>query len=132
MGLIGRKDGPQHWLEPATPLTTKQEFKFKIPESPDGGDVTISLASSDAGDGNVGDYVVWQSPRLVSPGKPDLLLRDVRSVVRSLTARRAELFGNAAAYLNAADEVAAVAGKPELASIAKKYDVPEFNLRAWA
>ncbi|HEX3599523.1 MAG TPA: DUF1587 domain-containing protein, partial [Lacipirellulaceae bacterium] len=131
VGLIGRKDGPKHWLEPATPLTIKQEFKFKLPESPAGGDVTISLAASDAGDGNAGDYVVWHSPRLVSPGKTDLLLRDVRSVVRSLTARRTELFANAAAYLNAADEVAAATGTSDVTKVAQKYNLPEANRRAW-
>ena len=88
VGLIGAKDGPKRWMEPVNPLTTKQEFKFKIPESPDGSDVTISLVADDAGDGNESDFVVWQQPRLVAPGRPDLLLRDVRGVASKLQARR--------------------------------------------
>ena len=93
-------------MEPVNPLTTKQEFKFKIPESPDGGDVTISLVATDAGDGNEADFVVWHQPRLVAPGRPDLLLRDVRSVARELASRRdATVRAARPTYLNAADEV---------------------------
>ncbi|HEY3393806.1 MAG TPA: DUF1592 domain-containing protein [Lacipirellulaceae bacterium] len=77
VGLIGRQKGPQRWMEPVNLLTTKQDIKFKIPESREGGDVTISLVVTDAGDGSKSDYVVWQSPRLVAPEKPDVMLRDV-------------------------------------------------------
>jgi hypothetical protein len=78
VGLLGREGGPKRWMEPVDPLTTQQEIRFKIPESPPGSDVTISLVATAAGDGNDGDFVVWQAPRLVSSGRPDLLLRDVR------------------------------------------------------
>src|SRR5882757_8003173 len=107
VGLIGRKDGPKRWMEPIDPLTTKQDFKFKIPESSDSSDVTISLVATDAGDGNESDFVVWQQPRLVAPGRPDSLLRDVREVASKLKSRRSQLFATATAYLDAADEIAA-------------------------
>ena len=106
VGLIGREGGPKRWMEPVNPLTTKQDFSFKIPESPDGADVTISLVATDAGDGNEGDFVIWQAPRLVAPGRPDLLLRDVRRIVCELNTRQDQLFATTAAYLNAADEIA--------------------------
>ena len=54
----------------------------------DGQEVTVSLVAADAGDGNEHDFVVWQQPRLVAPGRPDLLLRDVREVSRELAADR--------------------------------------------
>ena len=81
-------------MEPINPLITKQDLKFKIPDSPDGSDVTISLVATDAGDGNDSDFVIWQQPHLVAPGRPDLLLHDVRSVASKLTARRTELFAS--------------------------------------
>ncbi len=77
VGLIGRVGGPKRWMEPVNPLATTQEIKFKLPESPEGKDVTISLVATDAGDGSESDYVVWRFPRLVAEGQPDLLLRDV-------------------------------------------------------
>ena len=36
------------------------------------------------------DFVVWQQPRLVIPGRPDLLLRDVREFVRDVTLAASE------------------------------------------
>ncbi len=131
VGLIGRVGGPKGWMEPVSPVTTKQEFKFKLPESVDGSDVTVSLVATDAGDGNASDFVVWHAPRLASPGQPDLLLRDVRRVAGSLQLRRTELFASAAACLNAADEIASDADKPEIAKVARKYDVQEADLQAW-
>jgi hypothetical protein len=131
VGLIGRKDGPKRWMEPINPLTTKQDFKFKIPESPDGADVTISLVATDAGDGNESDFVVWQQPRLIAPGRPDLLLRDVRNVASKLKSRRTQLFANAAAYLNAADEISTSDKLLDVAKLAKQNVLQETDLRAW-
>ncbi len=87
VGLIGRVGGPKRWMEPVNPLATRQEIKFKLPESPEGADVTISLVVTDAGDGSESDYVVWQSPRLVAEGRADLLLRDVVRSTGEVTSR---------------------------------------------
>lgn len=131
VGLIGRKDGPKRWMEPINPLTIKQDFKFKVPDSPDGSDVTISLVTTNAGDGNESDFVVWQQPRLVAPGRPDLLLRDVRNVASTLKARRAQLFASAAAYLNAADEMSTSEKVLDIAKVAGQHGLEETDLRAW-
>ena len=74
----------------------------------------VSLVASDAGDGNEHDFVVWQQPRLVAPGRPDLLLRDVREVTRDLAARRKRVFAVAARYLDAAAEAAAAHGTADV------------------
>jgi hypothetical protein len=132
VGLIGRIGGPKAWMEPIEPLTTKHEIKFKVPESPDGGDVTISLVASDAGDGNENDFVVWQSPRLVAPGRPDMLLRDIRCVSRALKSHRAQLFASTAQCLDAADEVASSNTPSNIVELASKKGLPEADLRAVA
>ena len=36
------------------------------------------MVAGDAGDGNEHDFAVWERPRLVAPGRPDLLLKDVQ------------------------------------------------------
>ena len=131
VGLMGREGGPKRWMEPIEPLTTHEEFRFKIPESPAGDEVTISLVATEAGDGNEGDFVVWQAPRLVSPGRPDLLLRDVRSAAHAIAVERARLFSRARACLNAADELSTSAELLEVAALAAKYGVDEAELRAW-
>ncbi len=131
VGLIGRQGGPKRWMEPINPLTTKQELTFKIPDSPEGKDVSISLVATDAGDGNQSDFVIWQAPRLVAPGQPDLLLRDIREVARKLKSRRAQLFSNAATYLNAADEISSADQLVDVAKVASQHDLLETDLRAW-
>ena len=81
VGLIGRRGGSTGWLEPINPLVTRQDLRLNIPASVEGEEkkeVVVSLVVTDAGDGNEYDYVVWQQPRLVAEGKPDILLRDVR------------------------------------------------------
>ncbi len=131
VGHIGKVGGPKKWLEPVTPLIAKQEVRFKIPQSPDGGQVTLSLVASDAGDGNEHDFVVWQQPRLVAPGRPDLLLRDVREVTRDLAARRKRVFAVAARYLDAASVAAAAHGTADVEQLARKHGVESDALSAW-
>ena len=79
-----------------------------------GGEVTVYLVAGDAGDGNEHDFVVWEQPRLVAPGRPDLLLRDVRGCGRQLAAVRERAFGSAAQCLDAAAEASAAKGQVEL------------------
>src|SRR5260221_14160864 len=100
-----------------SPISTRQEVRFKIPAAPDADEVTLALVVTDAGDGNEHDFVIWEKPRLMAPGRPDLLLSDVREVTRELAARRARIFASAAAYLNAADEAAAAQGKADPAEL---------------
>jgi len=131
VGHVGKVGGPKRWLEPVSPLVSKQDIRFKIPPVAAGKDVTISLVATDAGDGNDHDVVVWQQPRLVAPGRPDLLLRDVRRVASELAARRERMFASAAKYLAAADEVAGAGASSDIAKIAAKHDIDGQELAAW-
>jgi hypothetical protein len=131
VGHIGKVGGPKAWLEPVTPLIAKQEIRFKIPPSSNSKDVTISLVALDAGDGDEHDVVVWQEPRIVAPGRPDLLLRDVRNVTRELEARRSNLFAKTAKYLLAADLAASAPGKADLPALAKAKDLDLDGFQAW-
>jgi hypothetical protein len=74
---------------------------------------------------------VWQRPRLVAPGRPDLLLRDVRGVTGELLRRREQIFAQAARYLSAADEVAADPGRPDIDTLARKHGIEPDAFRAW-
>ena len=82
VGLIGRKGGQARWMEPVNPLITQQDIRLKIPAMPKGEkkeEVELSLVVTDAGDGNDQDFVVFEQPRLVAKGRPDILLRDLPS-----------------------------------------------------
>jgi hypothetical protein len=131
VGHIGKVGGPKSWQEPVSPVLAKQEVKFKVPAATDGQDITLSLVASDVGDGRDHDFAIWQQPRLVAPGRPDLLLRDVRQVASDLAALRTRMFANTAQYLDAAAEAAAADGKDSSVDLAKKYNVEPVALRAW-
>ncbi|HEX7378674.1 MAG TPA: DUF1592 domain-containing protein [Pirellulales bacterium] len=118
------------WIVPINPLTARHEIRLKMPEAGDAKEVTLYLTAGTAGDGPAGDVVLWQSPRLVTPGHPDLLLRDVREVARQLVARRQRLFAATAKCLAAA-EAGAAAEAIDRAQLAAKHDVERESLDAW-
>jgi hypothetical protein len=131
VGHIGKAGGPSAWMEPINPLQAKQEIRLKLPASPDANELTIYLSASDAGDGRDGDYVVWEQPRFLAPGRPALLLRDVREVSRELAARRQTAFASAAKCLNAAAEASANPGGTDVAALAHRHGVDPNALAAW-
>lgn len=128
VGHIGKVGGPKRWLEPVDPLTARQEIRLKLPAAADGKDVTVSFVAANAGPSTELTTVLWQRPRLVAPGRPDLLMRDVPAVHRSLLARRTRMFANAAQYLAAAAEAS---NGIDPAELARKHNVDTAELRAW-
>jgi len=129
VGHIGKRGGPRAWMEPLTPIQSKQELRFKLPASPEAKEVTLYLSASDAGDGNKDDYVIWEQPRLVVPGQSTLLLRDVRDVSRHLSAQRERTLPATAKYLAAVAQ--AEAGRTNVAELARQHGVDADALAAW-
>ena len=131
VGHIGKLGGPKSWMEPVNPLLAKQEIRLKLPASADTKEVMLYLVASDAGDGNENDVVIWERPRLVAPGRSDLLLRDVRQVSLELAHRREQVFAGTARCLVAAGEASGNQNKPDITALALKYDVDAESLAAW-
>ncbi len=132
VGHIGKRDGPKAWQVPVTPLASAREVRMKIPAPAAGkSDVTLYLAASNAGDGNANDFAVWENPRLVAPGRPDILLRDVRAAVEALTLHREKVFSSAAKCLAAAAEVTGSPDENAVAQLAQKHGVEPAILAAW-
>ena len=131
VGHIGKRDGPKAWEMPVTPLAEAREVRLKIPSPTAGKDATIYLVASDAGDGNEHDFAVWENPRFIAPGRPEVPLRDVREAVRALNLHREKLFSSAAECLAAAAEVAGSLDKEAIAQLAQKHGVEVSVLAAW-
>jgi Protein of unknown function (DUF1592)/Protein of unknown function (DUF1588)/Protein of unknown function (DUF1587)/Protein of unknown function (DUF1585)/Protein of unknown function (DUF1595)/Planctomycete cytochrome C len=133
VGHIGKVGGPKAWMEPVSPLAAKEEVRFKVVAPPGAREVALYLTASDAGDGTRGDVVLWQRPRLVRPGRPDLLLRDVRSLARELAERRDRMFAHATNLLAAAAEAQAGASTENNSTVelARKHGVEAKDLAAW-
>jgi hypothetical protein len=129
VGHIGKRDGPKSWMEPLRPIQSRQELRFKFAPAPETNAITLYLSASDAGDGNQGDDVVWEQPRLAAPGRPTLLLRDVRVLTRELSARREQTLSATAKYLAAAAQVEA--GQTNLAELAGQNGLDPGALAAW-
>lgn len=130
VGHIGKVNGPQRWLEEIAPLVDKQELRLKIPVASGAREAVISLVATDAGDGNADDHVVWRRPRLVAPGRPELLLRDAVAVASRLAEHRRRLFAATTKYLSAAN---AVAANPQLnlEQLAGERGLDASDLRDW-
>jgi hypothetical protein len=96
VGHIGKQNGPKAWQEPVTPLVPRHEMRVKLGSAQD---VTLYLSTTDAGDGNAGDEVVWENPRLVAPGRPDLPISGLPALVKHLETQRERILANTEACL---------------------------------
>lgn len=126
IGHIGKVDGPKAWMEPVDPVADQQEFRVKLAAPGGSKDVTVYLTAYDAGDGQAGDVVVWHEPKISIPGRPPVLLRDLRAFVDELTARRTRIFAATAKSLLAADE----AGTDQSALVSR-FGADADALKAW-
>jgi hypothetical protein len=131
VGHIGKVGGPKSWIEPVNPLTDRQEIKLKLPDSQAQKEIVLYLTAGDAGDGHAHDFVVWERPRLVAAGRPDLLLRDVRAVTQALSVRRERIFASTAKCLAAAADASTASGPVDIPLLAKRHGVDAESLVAW-
>lgn len=124
------------WMVAVNPVTNRQEIRWKLPAAAPGTDtgadpVTVYLAAGEAGDGAAGDFLVWERPRLVTPGRPDLALRDLRPFAREMSARRARLFAATAKSLEAAAEAGRAAGPVDVNGLSQRHGADPEALAAW-
>jgi len=131
VGHIGKVGGPKAWMEPVSPLLTREEFRVPLASPSDAKELRLYLVSDEAGDGSEADVVVWERPRLVAPGMPDLPLRDLAKVSQTLAERRKRVFEGAERSLAAASEAIAAKGAFDPAELSKKHGVPPDVLATW-
>ncbi len=118
VGHIGKENGPKAWQEPVSPLVSQHEMRVKLI---DGKDTTLYLTTSDAGDGNNNDTVLWENPRLVAAGRPDLPVGDIPALVKHLEQARAKIISTTEKQLAAAQSVME----------GRAHDVDDPMLEAW-
>jgi hypothetical protein len=132
---LGRQDGPESWMEPVTPLVTRRDFRIPLEPEADPGDVVVYLAAGNAGDGSDHDVVVWENPRLVASGRPDIALRDVRQVIADRIASRRLVQSSVVRCLAAAAEVEQQLDESfdleSLERLAARHEVEPRVLAAW-
>jgi hypothetical protein len=119
------------WMVPVNPLASRLEIRQKLTPPASGNVVTLYLVAGDAGDGAAGDVVEWQRPRLVAPGRPDILLADVRDFTRQMTELRKQVFAGTAKALVAVEEAGRGSDVLDVAELARRHDVDVDALAAW-
>ncbi len=119
------------WMVPTSPVVAQQEVRVKLPAPADGGDVTIYLVAGSAGDGPKDDTVLWQRPRLVTPGQNDLPLRDVRQFAALMAQRRKAILQHTAKSLAAAAEADRSGRQASQDALAQKFGVTKDALQPW-
>ncbi|HBN76975.1 MAG TPA: hypothetical protein DD473_14395 [Planctomycetaceae bacterium] len=131
IGHLGKAGGPKAWMEPVTPLASQQEFRMKLAAPADDSDVVLYLSAGDAGDGNEHDFALWENGRIVSEGRPDLLLKDLRGVLQQLVRRRDAIALTVPQCLAAAHEAQWAKEPIDIATLAKKHAVDPELLTGW-
>lgn len=131
IGHLGKVGGPKSWLEPVTPLASRNEVRMKLQPPADGGDLTLYLSTSDAGDGNGEDFALWEGARLVIPGRADLALGEVGAVHRQMERQREAVVESAVRCLAAADEAERSEQPVDFRQLAEKHAVDATVLSGW-
>ena len=131
VGHLGKVGGPKAWLEAVTPLAAQHEFRLKLQAPADDGDLTLYLTTTDAGDGNANDFAIWENARLITPGRGELPLRDVRSVLQQMERQRDAVKESVVRCLAAAHEVESTKEQADLAALAQKHNVDGEVLAGW-
>lgn len=131
VGHIGKVGGPTAWQEPVVPLQARQELRIKMPSQPASDEITLFLVTGDAADGPQGDVAIWDRPRFVVAGQPDLTLRELREVARNLQAQRERIVGGTERALTAAAEAMSAADGFDLPSLARRHGLSEDLLAPW-
>jgi hypothetical protein len=130
VGHIGKVGGPQRWMETVEPLAARQSLNLKLAPT-DSDTTTVTLIVADAGDGAQNDHVLLDRPRLVAPGRPEILLRDLPRVASQLAERRKAVLSKTSQYLLAADKASQARGEIDVADVARKHAIDADALAAW-
>jgi len=127
VGHIGKVGGPKAWQEPVNPLGHDAEVRLPLKPAQGGGDVTFYLVAGDAGDGAEGDVALWENPRIVARGKPDVPLGDLRTWAR----QRAGFARAVVPCLAAVHEHLTSKPRRPAAELAARHGITETQLRPW-
>ena len=116
VGQHGREGRTNPWMSATNPLTTQQEFRLKIPAVAKG-EISVFLVAGDGGDGEHGDVVRWNRPRLVFKNQPDIPLATAKDLAQHMALLQRNELARTEKYLGVI-AMAETQGKP-LENLAK-------------
>jgi hypothetical protein len=118
------------WLEPKVPVTESADFRVKFPTNSQGTDVAIYLHASDAGDGNTGDFVVWEDPKIFTVSGVSVPIKDLQQVISEWSRSRGAVLSNLTNTLSAVAEVVR-SKEPDLPAASARAGADPQQVSAW-
>lgn len=131
IGHIGKRDGPRAWQTPVVPLAERREIRLRLPAGPVDGTIPVWFAVEGAGVPSAADVALFEAPRIVAPGRPDLPLADLRGVAAALARRRVAVVDATAEVLGFAAELEGAVDDAALAERAAARGLDAGIVRAW-
>jgi len=131
IGHIGKRDGPKAWQTPVVPLAERHEIRLRLPKDAAGPTIPVWFAAGGVGGGAASDVALFEAPRIVAAGRPDLPLADLRGTVAALAARRARLVDDTAEVLALAATVEGPLDDAGLAALATTHGLEPAVVSAW-
>ena len=128
VGQIGRQGRAGVWMNPVTPVVGRQELRLKLPKQAKG-EITVYLATGDAGDGSEHDVVLWGNPRLVIAGQLPIPLGMVNGLATRMALLQLNELRRTGQYLKVIAEAHA-SGKP-METVAKGSGLDARVLAHW-
>ncbi len=127
---LGNRLGPERWMDFVLPLFEQVEVRMPF-SALEGDEISLYLNLLSAGDGSDGDAVLWENPRLLIPGRPELPLKEVRRYVEEWQLLREEIASTARQCLEAAEYYREAPSTTSASEIAERFRVPTKILLAW-
>jgi hypothetical protein len=128
---VGHFGQVKPWQEAVSPLAAAQSFRVKLEPTDGSEEIALYLVTASAGDVSDPETVVWQSPRIERPGRPPIMLRDLRATSVALQRMRERALPDTAKYLAAAFQARTEATASDVSELSRSHDVDPIMLRAW-
>jgi hypothetical protein len=136
VGQLGGEGTQKTWMEPVTPIVSRQELRLPLSPLAQDSDVVIYLAANDLGDGRDHDFVVWDQPRIEfqpeasGQSHPPIFLRDVNELVGRTRQVIASEVPKTALYLEAVAKLRSPSASQD--EVASSYNLDALLLKRWA
>ena len=124
------------WMEPVSPIVTRQEMRLPLPATVGDSMLVIYLSANDLADGREHDFVTWQRPRFEFKADasgiahPPILLRDIPGLIGQVQQIIDRELPRTTAYLEALAKLPG--SKKSLEEIAKQDNLNPLLLKQWS
>lgn len=131
VGHIGKRDGPKAWQEPVNPIVHTRNLSLPLSNPNNAISTEVLLEIGNAGDTNTESFVLLEDLRLVFPGQPDLLLKDLPNRVALEQAARSKLLSQSETCLQLAATLSNPPDQSELKTLSAQHNLDATLLAAW-